>query len=162
MSFSFNEWVFHSSEWVFHSSEWVFHSVNEFFIQVNEFFIQWMSFSFNLPCYRQSYSTGRNSICLRYLLVFARQRPHSQTHHKNSHKRQSTMRALANSHPSAARMQRVCILRRRMAALSKAHRLRTTTMATISASCPVGGPKEPAEQRIICCFRWHINEPILM
>ena len=33
----------------------------------------------------------------------------------NSHKQQSVMRALANSHPSVARLQRVLILCRRVA-----------------------------------------------
>jgi len=49
-----------------------------------------------------------------------------------------------------------------MAALSKAHHPMTTPTAAIGTTCPVSRSKEPAEQRFICCFRWHINEPILM
>ena len=86
-------------------------------------------------------------------------------HHNPNHKPQTTINhgALANSsHPSAARMQLVRLLHRRMAALSIAHRLMNTPTATIGTRCPVSGSKEPAEQRCICCFRWHINAPILM
>ena len=102
--------------------------------------------------------TGRNSVCQRYLLVFYC-RPHAKrsalTNPNHNHKPQTTINhgALADRHPSAARMQRVRLLHRRMAALSIAHRLRNTPTATIGTRCPVSGSKEPAEQRCISCFR---------
>ena len=55
--------------------------------------------------------------------------------------------ALAYSNPSAARSQRVRLLRRRMADPSIAHCLRNAPTATIVTRCPVSGSKEPAKQR---------------